>query len=266
MHRSIRFDRSRFRPEVWRRAVDAFQQETKEWRSGEIRFETLEISDRQGTWGLDSFDEFLAQLGSEDVPGARLRVDADDDPSDRYAILDIEQRRHATELSVTHHAKSVIMRVQSVFAEAADGARLPSPPPPAPSVFIGHGRSSAWRDLKDHLVDKHGYDVTAYETGARAGHTIRDILDDLLGASSFAILVMTAEDETASGEMRARQNVIHEAGLFQGRLGFARAVIVRESGVEMFSNLDGVQYIPYSNTIAETFGEILATLKREFPT
>ena len=64
-----------------------------------------------------------------------------------------------------------------------------------PIVFIGHGRSGLWRELKDHLQDLHGYAIEAFETGARAGHTVRDVLEDLLARASFAILVLTAEDE-----------------------------------------------------------------------
>jgi predicted nucleotide-binding protein len=76
---------------------------------------------------------------------------------------------------------------------------------------------------------------------------------------------MTAEDESAEGDARARQNVVHEAGLFQGKLGFNRAIAVVESGVEVFSNLDGVQQIRYDKgNVKATFGEILATLRREF--
>lgn len=130
-------------------------------------------------------------------------------------------------------------------------------------VFIGHGRSSHWRDLKDHLQDKHHINVEAYETGARAGHTIRDILESMVKKSTFALLVMTAEDMQSDGKMRARQNVVHEIGLFQGKLGFNRAIVLMEEGVEEFSNIAGVQQIRYNN-IAETFGEILATIKREF--
>jgi predicted nucleotide-binding protein len=119
--------------------------------------------------------------------------------------------------------------------------------------------------LKDHLTDKHGYKIEAYETGARAGHTIRDILDEMASKSSFALLVMTGEDEDKSGNSRARQNVVHEVGLFQGRLGFSRAIVLLEEGTEEFSNMFGIQQIRFSkNNIRETFGEVLATLKREF--
>ncbi|EGR1568373.1 nucleotide-binding protein [Vibrio parahaemolyticus] len=131
------------------------------------------------------------------------------------------------------------------------------------TVFIGHGRSSDWRDLKDHLQDKHNIKIEAYETGARAGHTIRDILEDMANKSTFALLVMSAEDELPTGEFRARQNVIHEIGLFQGKLGFNKAIVLMEHGVEEFSNIYGVQQIRYSN-ISETFGEVLATINREF--
>lgn len=50
----------------------------------------------------------------------------------------------------------------------------------------------------------------------------------MLDESSFALLVMTGEDKTKAGKFRARQNVVHEAGLFQGQLGFSRAIILRE--------------------------------------
>jgi len=142
---------------------------------------------------------------------------------------------------------------------------LPEPPLPKPRIFIGHGKSPLWRDVKDHLQDKHGLEVEAYEIGSRSGHAVRDILEDMLKKSSFAVLVMTGEDETADGNLRARQNVIHEAGLFQGRLGFSRAIVLLEEGTEVFSNIHGIDQIRFSKgNIRETFGDILATIRREF--
>ncbi len=133
-------------------------------------------------------------------------------------------------------------------------------------VFIGHGRSTKWRELKDHFHDQHQIDVVAYETGSRAGHTIRDILDEMLSECTMAFVIMTAEDEQADGALRARQNVIHEIGLFQGRLGFPRAIVLLEEDAEEFSNIAGIQQIRFSkNNIRETFGDVLATIRREFP-
>src|SRR5262249_30354051 len=110
-----------------------------------------------------------------------------------------------------------------------------------------------------------GYRVETFETGGRTGHTIRDVLQAMLDKSSFAVLVMTAEDVTADGEMRARENVVHETGLFQGRLGFNRAIVLVENGIHPFSNLQGIVQIRYSQgNIKETYGQVLATLRREF--
>jgi hypothetical protein len=136
--------------------------------------------------------------------------------------------------------------------------------PENPVIFIGHGHSQQWLDLKDHLQDKHDYEVIAYESYPRSGRTIKEILEEMLDESTFALLVLTGEDETNAGEKRARQNVIHETGLFQGRLGFNKAIILLEEGVQEFSNIQGLQQIRFpKGKIIETYGEVLATIKRE---
>ena len=76
---------------------------------------------------------------------------------------------------------------------------------------------------------------------------------------------MTGEDKTEDGGIRARQNVVHELGLFQGKLGFTKAIVLLEDGTEEFSNIHGINQIRYGKgNIKKTFGEVLATLKREF--
>jgi len=133
-----------------------------------------------------------------------------------------------------------------------------------PRVFIGHGHNPAWRDLKDHLQDKHGIKVIAYESGERGGHAIRDILEELMSSASLAFLVLTKEDETLEGAFRARQNVVHEVGLFQGRLGFTRAIVISQEGTEVFSNIAGVHQLQFRSKIQEIFGDALAVYRREF--
>lgn len=67
----------------------------------------------------------------------------------------------------------------------------------------------------------------------------------MLKQARFAFLVMTAEDEHADGKQHARENVIHEVGLFQGRLGFRRAIPLIERGCEYFSNIHGITHIAF---------------------
>jgi predicted nucleotide-binding protein len=171
-------------------------------------------------------------------------------------------------VSVTAPDRAMVEDVHQVFQRSQEKARLPKPKKAEKKpvvIFLGHGRDPQWRDLKDHLQDKHGYRIEAYEVGARAGHTIRDILDDMLTKSSFALLVMTGEDIDSNGNLHARENVIHELGLFQGKLGFSKAIILLEDETNEFSNIHGIQQIRFSKiNIKETFGEILATLRREF--
>lgn len=138
--------------------------------------------------------------------------------------------KHSTEVEVEAPTQAEVQRVLNVFKEAYEDSRIPDPEPepiPEPNpikpvVFLGHGHSGDWRKIKDHLQGKHGHIVEAYEVGSRAGHTVRDVLGSMMRASSIAFLVMTAEDEQADGTMRARQNVVHEAGLFQGFWAFPK--------------------------------------------
>ena len=171
-------------------------------------------------------------------------------------------------VSVKVEAKepSQIKAVLNVFEANKEKSLLPveTPKKKEPIVFIGHGRSDAWKELRDHLQDKQGFKVEAYEIGARAGHTIRDILKTMLNKASIAFLVMTGEDETVTGELHPRLNVVHEAGLFQGKLEFERAIILLETGVTELSNIHGIEQIRFTN-IEEVFGDVVATIRREFP-
>jgi predicted nucleotide-binding protein len=63
-----------------------------------------------------------------------------------------------------------------------------------------------------------------------AGLTNIGRLSQMLDEAAIAFLSMTSEDEQADGKLHARMNVIHEVGLFQGRLGFHRAILLLEEG------------------------------------
>ena len=131
-------------------------------------------------------------------------------------------------------------------------------------VFVGHGRSPAWRDLKDFLKERLGLDWEEFDRQPVAGQSIKDRLEDMLKNANFAFLVFTSEDEHSDGSRHARENVIHEAGLFQGRLGFAKAIILLEDGCQEFSNLSGLLQIrfPKGNILAKS-EEIRRVLERE---
>jgi len=75
---------------------------------------------------------------------------------------------------------------------------------------------------------------------------------------------MTAEDLHEDNEMHARENVIHEIGLFQGKLGTRRAIILIEEGCTEFSNIRGLTQIRFpKNNIGAVFEEVRRVLERE---
>lgn len=132
------------------------------------------------------------------------------------------------------------------------------------NVFIGHGRSHMWRDLKDFVEERVKLPWDEFNRVPVAGVTNIARLSEMLDAAAIAFLVMTGEDEMADGALQARMNVIHEAGLFQGRLGFAKAIVLLEEGCQEFSNIAGLGQIHFpKGNIAAVFEEIRRVLERE---
>lgn len=132
------------------------------------------------------------------------------------------------------------------------------------NVFIGHGRAFAWRDLKDFISDRLKLPYDEFNRVPVAGITNIARLSEMLESAAVAFVILTAEDEQADGVMHARLNVIHEVGLFQGRLGFTKAIVLLEDGCEQFSNIEGLGQIRFSKgKISAVFEEIRRVLERE---
>lgn len=137
-------------------------------------------------------------------------------------------------------------------------------PAPTGHVFIGHGGSPVWKDLREFLEKKLRLPHDEFNRIPTAGMTNVERLEQMLRESVFALIVLTAEDEQKDGKVRARQNVVHEVGLFQGRHGFKRAIVLLEDGCEEFSNIHGLTQIRFpKGKIMAASEEIRDVLKRE---
>ena len=210
-------------------------------------------------WSYDSRQEFLSEYSKADSCWFDHIV-----PECRF-ILDLSSNNY-TRVVVEFPIRSKIESVFQVFERNLDKSKIVIETKSEPlTIFIGHGHNPQWRDLKDHLHEKHGLNINHYEIGPRAGKSIKDVLEEMLDESSFALLVLTGEDMHVNGELHARENVIHELGLFQGRLGFTRAMPLLEEGVQEFSNILGINQLRFAKgRIKETFGDVMATIRREF--
>jgi hypothetical protein len=131
-------------------------------------------------------------------------------------------------------------------------------------IFIGHGRSLVWLQLKNFLADRLHLDCDEFNAVSVAGRATVARLQEMLEGAWFAFLVMTGEDLHADGAAHARDNVVHEAGLFQGRLGFERAIVLLENGCAEFSNIHGLTTIRFpKGDVSPAFEEIRRVLERE---
>jgi predicted nucleotide-binding protein len=166
--------------------------------------------------------------------------------------------------SQVHDALS-LLRDQGLVESVIPTEREPSKRRHAEQcIFIGHGHSPLWRDLKDFLFERLNLQWDEFDREAFPGTTVTGRLKQMLKRATFAFLIMTAEDEHADSKKHARENVIHEIGLFQGRLGFDRAIVLLEEGCHEFSNLHGLLYIHFShNDILSSSEEIRRVLEHK---
>lgn len=219
---------------------------------------TYEIINSDESWGHENFEDFIAEL--EKANGYTLILYHG--KSEKKLVITANQ--FSSTISFISDKKNEINAIFLILEKNLKKSVIQIKEKPI-KIFIGHGHDSQWKDLKDHLHEQQGFDVVAYEIGPRAGLSVKDVLESMLNESSFALLLLTGEDIDMDGKIHARENVIHELGLFQGRLGFTKSIALLERGVTEFSNILGVNQIRFNKgNIRETYGDILAIIKREF--
>ena len=81
---------------------------------------------------------------------------------------------------------------------------------------------------------------------------------------SIAFSGDTAPSEAVAKMAKGADVLVHEAGLFQGGLGFSKAIVLLEEGCEHFSNNAGLGHISFpKGKIAAAFEEVRRVLERE---
>ncbi len=259
--KSVLFELVRFQPRIIMRVIEEFIK-TVEADKLTINAETISYEDEHGN--STHIRNPSEQEKEMCFANERWRYFS---TSSSNPYINISYKRSALEISASDFSsmQSVNLLVDILNANLAVSKLPERDVLKEVCVFIGHGRSQAWQQLKSHLTDHHGIKVEAYETGARAGYSIQEILLEMSNKSTLALLVHTAEDTDGEGALHARENVVHETGLFQGKLGFRKAIVIQEKGTAEFSNIAGLQQIRFSpGNIKETYGDVLAVIRREF--
>lgn len=154
----------------------------------------------------------LSDQGRRDLETVRVRLDE---------LMNEEARSLATETRKEEHSTGIT------------------------TIFVAHGQDPRWGQFILALRDRWDVKFEYFEESNRTAQQISDVVVQMTSGSSLAVILMTGDDVMEDGTPRARQNVIHEAGLCHGVLGFDKVALLIQDGVEKFSNAQGIVYIPY---------------------
>ena len=218
-----------------------------------------EIDDTSLVWREDAIEKFVprSKWMSRDSLAINKGLQT---PPHIYVLAEIVAIGH-TRGTISRLIKLVKQAARHISRQQAVSRRKSTV---GTNVFIGHGHSAAWRELKDFIEDRLGLQADEFNRVPVAGVPNTKRLEEMLSSAAIAFLVMTGEDEQHDGKSHARLNVVHEAGLFQGRLGFERAIALLEDGCEGFSNIDGLGQLRFpKGEIGSKFEEIRRVVERE---
>jgi hypothetical protein len=120
-----------------------------------------------------------------------------------------------------------------------------------PVVFVGSSseRLPLVTELVLALEDKAA--VKEWKRAFSPGEMTLNALMGRANEADFAVFIFGPDDWTESrsvGSASPRDNVVFEAGLFGGTLGWSRCIIVHARGVKLPSDLEGLTLITYDPT------------------
>ncbi|HCS54360.1 MAG TPA: hypothetical protein DIW81_22730 [Planctomycetaceae bacterium] len=98
----------------------------------------------------------------------------------------------------------------------------------------------------------------------------KTIIEALMASTDvpYAVVLLTPDDEgfkagsDSDKRFRARQNVVLEMGMFLTKLGRERVAILHKGNLELPSDINGLIYIPFENSIQETKNKLAASLQK----
>ncbi|RVM95932.1 TIR domain-containing protein [Sinorhizobium meliloti] len=135
-------------------------------------------------------------------------------------------------------------------------------------LLLIHGHSTDWQDLRHWLMDKIGARVIVMKDEFGDGRTLPEKFEQLAGGVDGAIALATPDDIGGlTGQspdkfaVRARENVWLEFGWFWGRLGRRQVILLLKGGVQIPSDLAGLECYSYHNHPKEQYEQVREFLK-----
>lgn len=135
-------------------------------------------------------------------------------------------------------------------------------------IFVVHGRDKTILTETELLLKNAGLNPIILSKQVNSGLTLMEKFEKYSDVS-YAIVLLTPDDVGSFFEentnpalqYRARQNVIFELGFFYGKLGRSNVCCLLKQSVEKPSDLDGIAYIPFNESIDEIAYTVLKELR-----
>jgi sugar/nucleoside kinase (ribokinase family) len=148
------------------------------------------------------------------------------------------------------------------FLERIDTVAEPETLPPG--VFLVHNENVYQGVVRRFVEEDCGLPVYELTSSDIARSDFATILGERMPKCSFAICLLGKKEAMADGRFRADQNVVYQAGFFQGRFGFGRVALLAEEGCDPFSNIAGIVRLDFpSPQVDSTFIDLQRMLRRE---
>ena len=163
---------------------------------------------------------------------------------------------------VPYLKEMILSEVAAATVEVAGGTFFGSK-----EVFVIHGHNEAARSQLKLLLQSFGLKpIILVEQSDGGGMTIIEKFEFYAGICSFAFALMTPDDmikETDSGKTiwHPRQNVTLELGWFMARLGRTRVMLLSKGDIEMPSDLQGILYLPFKESVMEVMPQLASRLR-----
>ncbi|HEY6872188.1 MAG TPA: nucleotide-binding protein [Geobacteraceae bacterium] len=240
-----------------RAAFDALSNEYSKWNAYNSEllkriFTTDELAKEYDFWGImslsmnPSLGEQIAEL-YKDIDGKIHRIDS------------IIERLELIPLTKAMQSETTTTQQSSVQSRSK-------------KVFVVHGRDEIAKTSLEVFLHEIGLEPIVLHRQADEGMTIIEKFEKhsdvgyafiLLTPDEIAYLASeeTQPDELRNKEKRSRPNVIFEFGYFVGKLGRSRVCCLYTGNVTLPSDVSGMIYKRYENSIEEVAYGVIKDLK-----
>ncbi|MCT7621936.1 nucleotide-binding protein [Aliarcobacter butzleri] len=172
-----------------------------------------------------------------------------------------------------HRIDSLVERIDLIPLEIISEASYQNITPITKKVFIVHGRDEVSKTNLEILLTEMGLEPIVLHRQADEGQTVIEKFEKYGSDVAYAFILLTPDeiaylsnedllpDNERKKEKRARPNVIFEFGYFVGKLTRNRVCCLYTGDVEIPSDLKGLVYKRYNNSVEEVAYSIQKDLK-----